>query len=530
MRNLVRIALASLMAVTGAAVAGPTASAEEPVDVYTTPGIHRVNGRTWLTACEPYSVTTRCHTQIQATVVSFVNGAFTVRTGWAFNNLTYLPSPRSVWKGNPLGKTGRWTDRSGRAWRTECDTAATGRGACRSFAMAKVIARTPSGYQWRTQWVFNSMTRFTSGTPHTPAPDPGVTFADPALTTCVRDTLGLGAEEKLTDKAAATVEQLACPEMQITSLKGIDRLPNLSVLDLSWNEIDDLTPLSGNTSLQMLLVGGNRVRDLTPLGTLPELNALDVSDNPVTTLGPLAGLPGLVALAAADTGITTIAPLASLDLYQLEVGYNPGLDLATIGRHTQLNYLGVAGTGIRDLTRLATLTQLEWLDLADNRLTALAHLPTGLLGLNLASNELSDVAGLEHASALTWLSLDGNPLTSAAPLGSLRHLDTLSLAGSALADLTPVGRLTRLTVLDISGVPATDVRPLASLVRLDVLFAVDTAITDFSPLDALVDNGLTIITRYEEEEATGRLAANAEALGLTRTRWLPASVSPISHS
>src|SRR5699024_9601422 len=99
---------------------------------YTLPGNHLVSGRQWFTTCEKYSQTERCRTDIWATtVVKDANGAFKVTQGWAFNNLTYLPfMTRAAWGANPLANTGSWTAADGRQWRTECDTAATGRNGC----------------------------------------------------------------------------------------------------------------------------------------------------------------------------------------------------------------------------------------------------------------------------------------------------------------------------------------------------------------------------------------------------------------
>lgn len=142
-----------------------TFSSGGPIDVYTTPGEHVSNGRQWRTSCEPYSVTTRCNTEIWATTTRQEGSTFTQKNGWVFNNLTYLPSPRSVWKNNKLGETATWTAGDGRNWRTECDTAATGRGGCRSYTQAKIITATPKSgggatYKWETQWLFNNMVRF----------------------------------------------------------------------------------------------------------------------------------------------------------------------------------------------------------------------------------------------------------------------------------------------------------------------------------------------------------------------------------
>ena len=134
------------------------------VNVYTTPGTHHVNGRDWKTTCEKYSQTTRCRTEIIATEVKLVNGTYTHVKGWTFNNLTYLPSDRNLWKGNPLGNKGDYTI-AGRQWRTDCDSPATGGNGCRSYILATKIKATPKGagtytYTQSNEWVFNNIVMF----------------------------------------------------------------------------------------------------------------------------------------------------------------------------------------------------------------------------------------------------------------------------------------------------------------------------------------------------------------------------------
>ncbi len=135
-------------------------------DLYSTPGLHHVNGRYWFTQCEPYSRTIRCRTDIWATQVRNVDGSFVNQTGWYFNNLTYLPyMKRAQWAGNPLGYDGSWTSTDGRKWRTECDTPQTGGNGCRSFIWTKVeqaVAQPGGGYRFDTAWawVFNNIVRF----------------------------------------------------------------------------------------------------------------------------------------------------------------------------------------------------------------------------------------------------------------------------------------------------------------------------------------------------------------------------------
>ncbi|MDO5735034.1 MAG: Ig-like domain repeat protein [Propionibacteriaceae bacterium] len=135
-------------------------------DLYSTPGYHFVNGRRWFTTCEPYSQTVRCRTSIWATQVTYSKGAYHRRTGWYFNNLTYLPyMTRAQWVGNPLAQAGQWTAVDGRKWRTECDTPMTGGNGCRSwiwsdFIATRVDARGNRTYFWTQGWVFNNIVRF----------------------------------------------------------------------------------------------------------------------------------------------------------------------------------------------------------------------------------------------------------------------------------------------------------------------------------------------------------------------------------
>lgn len=138
-----------------------------PVDgLYVTPGFHNVNSRQWYTACEPYSQTLRCRTDIWSTQVNYSGGRFVSVTGWHFNNLTYLPyMTRGQWGSNPLANDGSFTSAE-RQWRTECDTATTGADACRSYVFvpnrAQAQRQSDGSYRYvlADTWVFNNMVLF----------------------------------------------------------------------------------------------------------------------------------------------------------------------------------------------------------------------------------------------------------------------------------------------------------------------------------------------------------------------------------
>lgn len=130
------------------------------LEVYTIPGERTVNGRQWRTSCENYSRTARCRTEIYATVIKKTPTGYVKVNGWAFNSLTYRWSDRALWKTNPLGHSGSWTSAEGRKWRTDCDSLATGRGACRSYLLTTVIDVENGRFVSCNKWVFNNQVLF----------------------------------------------------------------------------------------------------------------------------------------------------------------------------------------------------------------------------------------------------------------------------------------------------------------------------------------------------------------------------------
>lgn len=148
-----------------AALGGQAVEPFDPADVYTTVGERTVNGRQWRTTCSPYTdAINRCRAEIWSTTVTRENGKYVQKNDWNFNNLTYLPSPRALWKGNPLSLEGPFTS-EGREWKTSCADAWTGPNACRSFIKVTVIDAYLGNdgsrrYRDVEKWVFNNIVQF----------------------------------------------------------------------------------------------------------------------------------------------------------------------------------------------------------------------------------------------------------------------------------------------------------------------------------------------------------------------------------
>lgn len=124
-------------------------------------------------------------------------------------------------------------------------------------------------------------------------------------------------------------------------------------------------------------------------------------------------------------------------------------DLATLGQ-VELN-----SQGITNLSGLEHLTSVHTLSLANNFVTDLAPISglTTLTELHLSNNLVTDLTPISGLTSLTKLYLTRNIISSIEPLAQLTGLDTLRLSMNPIQDFSPLGALTRLRVLAIMETP-----------------------------------------------------------------------------
>lgn len=315
MKRKVAMVVAALVVAASSAMGGALPAKAE-VNPYITEGTHLVNGREWRTTCEAYSQTKRCRTDIKATQVAEVDGRFVSKTGWFFNNLTYLPSARSLWKNNKLGYTIDWVDADGRKWSTSCDTPSTGRNGCRTFAEAKVIEAHQVKGVWQykrvTKSIFNNIVQFTVSPTVKPTPPPTVNVPDAGLRKCINDELGNDGKAAITKKDASSVVALDCTDYGVNTLTGTEQLTNLEALWIDENFVKDLRPLQGLTKLEALYAFDNEIVDLEPVGKLVNLVELDLAVNRIISVESLATLQELEFMDLSFNSIPKVAPLAKL--------------------------------------------------------------------------------------------------------------------------------------------------------------------------------------------------------------------------
>jgi hypothetical protein len=210
-------------------------------------------------------------------------------------------------------------------------------------------------------------------------------------------------------------------------IEGIQYLTNLTDIDLSGNNISDLSRLSELTSLQTINLRNNSISDLSPMSGLTNVTTLDLGNSSVFPQG------WTYRNAVVDT-----TPLNSMD---------------------NLTYLDLYGNNVSDLGGISGMSALQYLDLSNN---------------NISDLSTADWSGLSSLQTL-YLSndysmfdiLNDNSITDISPLDDLTSFDQLlelKLNGNNIEDLSGVdwSGFTNIYTLDLGSNDISSITPLAN--------------------------------------------------------------------
>jgi len=246
-------------------------------------------------------------------------------------------------------------------------------------------------------------------------PDSAIaTFAEANLESAIRRALLTGAPANLTCGLLSGLTELAARSSGMESLVGIQNLPSLTNLDISFNSIVDVGPLSGLTNLTDLNLFANLVSDISALNGLTALTQLRLADNLIS-----------------DSGISVVSGFTSLTLLDLRI--NLLTDISGLSELTSLTSLRLEANTIIDISALSDLTSLSGLWLFNNSIADIGALSelTALTELDLHANSITDVGSLSGLTNLTFLGLSDNPdLDNIQPL-----LDNTGLGVDDVVDL-----------------------------------------------------------------------------------------------
>jgi len=260
----------------------------------------------------------------------------------------------------------------------------------------------------------------------------------------------------------------------IADISPLGGLTTLEKLILIRNQISDITPLTGLSNLSYLSLSENQISNITPLAQLSNLTFLSVGDNPFTNIDPFLELTNLWGLSLDSSAITDISWLAELGgLTELFLSSNPQItDFSVVSSLSNLTTLALGRNQITDISFLTSLTQLQCLYLSYNSIidiSVIGGLPD-LTFVDLSYNLITDISPLSIMVGLTGLRLSGNPeISDFGWIGGLSDLTSLELRWNDIGDISFVASLPAMSTLGLEGNQISDVTALTQLYQLQFL-------------------------------------------------------------
>lgn len=114
--------------------------------------------------------------------------------------------------------------------------------------------------------------------------------------------------------------------------------------------------------------------------------------------------------------------------------------------------------GVKSLVDVKKLTNLEYLDISNAKITSIYNLGNlkNLRVLYLQRNSITDITPLKGLTKLEVLSLNGNKISSVASLSGLNALTELYIRDNRITDFSPLVNLKELNILYLNGNSSTN--------------------------------------------------------------------------
>ena len=256
----------------------------------------------------------------------------------------------------------------------------------------------------------------------TDEPEPAIRDRTPAVRDKIveqaKSVVPLEEKDRINGPDDVTVEDL--------KLIKIMRLRNESLTTLAAGDFNGLTglltlDLSGGRNAQN--PQGNQITDISPLAGLTSLTTLYLNDNSITDISALDDLTALTTLYLTNNSITVITALDELTaLISLGLGNNSITDISALAALTALTTLNLTNNSISNISHLEDLTALTTLNLKANSVSNISKLAalTALTTLDLRDNSINVIPNINTLTALTTLKVKNNPISSYANLKSLK--------------------------------------------------------------------------------------------------------------
>ncbi len=294
-----------------------------------------------------------------------------------------------------------------------------------------------------------------------------ITFESAELEAMLREQLYIPRTDCLKTSDLWDMESLKLPT-EVTTLEDLKYFPALKDLDIRGCSIEDYSPLTYTTGLEILNLSGNLVSSetLEYIGQLVTLKELHLS----------------------GCGISGISPLQELtQLEVLDLSENSIQDISALTPMKNLIRLNLRSNAVSSLDALSGLTTLQDFNISFNSISTLAPLQQSMhmQVLHAERNKLLSVGALGHMADLSVLVVSGNQLEDISALGNCIRLTELRVDNNLLTSIDCIAKMPNLTYLDCSYNQVLSIPELDPLSRLQQFYASYNQISSVAPLAGL---------------------------------------------
>lgn len=281
----------------------------------------------------------------------------------------------------------------------------------------------------------------------------------------------------------------------VASLKGTEGMSKLKTLYASGCKLSDVSSLSSATALEKVYLSENELKNLNGINS-DKVTYLDASKNNLEDASPVSKMTKVETLNLSENELTKVPDLSGLTCVKtLNLADNHKLaDASGLEKFNPKDYevaedetlsvtLDICCNELKTLTLKAE--KLTSLDVGDSALTSLdIGACTGLTSLTVSNNEnLNTITGLDKLTALTTLTAEKTGIKNLPALKDLKALTTVTLNGCWLEDLSAFKDNESITTLNMK-----DTASIADISALSTLTALKTA--NFTNCTSLTDTSI----------------------------------------
>ena len=296
-----------------------------------------------------------------------------------------------------------------------------------------------------------------------------LTFASAELETMLREQLYIPRTSKVKTSDLWNIESLTIPT-ETTTLKDLKYFPALKELNVQGCSIEDYSPLTYVTTLEILHMSGNLVSSetLEHIGQLVRLKELYLSGCGISGISALESLTALEALDLSDNSIHDISALTPMKA---------------------LVKLNLRSNAITALDALSSITTLQEFDIAYNSVSTLSPLQQSMhmQVLRAEHNNLLSIGALGHMVDLKTLVVSGNELEDISALNNCANMNELRVDNNLLTSIDCIGKMPQLTYLDCSYNQITAIPELDPMCHLQQFYASYNQLTAVASLAGLTE-------------------------------------------